>query len=82
MTELLGRAIEVRLGPAGELQSVRTPAGWRAVERIANRWLGETDWWRDAVIRDYRRVLTRDGQCLEIYRDLREDSWHLSRRYD
>ncbi|GAC1338671.1 MAG: hypothetical protein NVSMB29_04820 [Candidatus Dormibacteria bacterium] len=82
MTELFERAIEVRLGPSGELQSVRTPAGWRTVARVVNRWLVETDWWREIVMRDYRRVLTGDGQCLELYRDLGDGSWHLSRRYD
>jgi hypothetical protein len=82
VTELLGEPVAVRLGADGALRAVRTPSGWREVGRTTNRWLVETDWWRRAVRRDYRRCLTRDGECLEVYRDLEEDRWWLARRYD
>lgn len=82
MTELYDLPTEVRLTTDARLQAVRLPEGWRLVERTTNRWRVETDWWRDPVARDYRRCVTRSGECIEVYRDLRTDAWHLARRYD
>ena len=83
MTELYELPTEVRLATDGRrVQAIRLPEGWRLVERTSNRWLVETDWWREPVSRDYRRCLTRSGECVEIYHDLGTDAWHLARRYD
>ena len=82
MTELLCIEVAVRTDAAGALTAVRTPAGWRAVTRTVNRWLVETDWWRDPVRRDYRRCLLAGGDCIELYCDLETGIWSLSRRYD
>ena len=35
----------------------RPPGGWRAVSRVANQWVVETDWWRTPVRRHYVRLL-------------------------
>ena len=43
MTELLSGPAEVRVDAAGELRAVRLAGGWRAVSRVANRWVVETD---------------------------------------
>ena len=58
MTELLAGAAEVRVDPrGGSLRAVRLYGTWRAVSRVANRWVVETDWWRTPVRRrDRRRV--------------------------
>jgi hypothetical protein len=82
VTELLCEPVEVRTDVDGTPLAVHTGGRWRAVERITNRWLVDTDWWRSPVRRDYRRCLTRDGECLELYRDLESGAWVLSRRYD
>jgi len=82
MTELYELPTEVRLAAGGGIQAIRLPEGWRLVERTSNRWLVETDWWREPVSRDYRRCVTRSGECVEVYHDLALDSWHLARRYD
>ena len=82
MTELIGAEVAVRTAADGSLSAVRTPAGWWAVTRTTNRWVVETDWWRAPVRRDYRRCLTADGDCLELYTDLETGTWWLSRRYD
>lgn len=82
MTELFDLPVEVRLGGEGRVEAVRMPEGWRVVERTANRWLVDIDWWRRPVRRDYRRCVLRGGDCVELYRDLETDAWHLARRYD
>jgi hypothetical protein len=82
VTELYELPVEVRTTSDGRVQAVRLPEGWRLVERTTSRWVVETDWWRDPVSRDYRRCLTRSGECVEVYRDRRTGAWHLARRYD
>jgi hypothetical protein len=61
---------------------VRLPRGWRAVLRIANQWIVDTDWWRTPVRRHYVRLLLGGGECIEMYRDLVDGTWYLVRRYD
>lgn len=82
MTELLGTAITVRTTPDGRLQALRLPHGWRAVVRVANQWVVDSDWWRLPVRRHYMRLLLGGGECVEVYRDLGDGTWHLARRYD
>lgn len=82
MTELLCTEVAVRIAADGSLTAVHTSAGWRAVTRTTNRWIVDTDWWRDRVRRDYRRCLLADGDCIELYSDLETGTWWLSRRYD
>jgi hypothetical protein len=82
VTELLDQPTEVRLRPGGEIEAVLLPEGWRLVARTTNRWLVETDWWRQPVRREYHRCLTRrSGDWIELYRDLETGTWHLARRY-
>jgi hypothetical protein len=82
MTELLAEPIEVQLAPDGRIQALCLPEGWRPVARTPGHWRVETDWWREPVERDYRRCITRTGECVEVYLDLRTGTWHLARRYD
>ena len=84
MTELLDGSAEVR-GQGHEQgvpAAVRTEAGWRRIERVATRWVVETDWWRRPVRREYLRCLLAGGECCELYRDLDTGGWSWSRRYD
>ena len=84
MTELLEGAVDVRgegTNPATPT-ALRTEAGWRRVERVATRWVVETDWWRRPVRREYLRCLLAGGECCEVYRDLEGSGWFWSRRYD
>jgi hypothetical protein len=53
----LSGTAEVRVDAAGDLRAVRLAGGWRAVSRVANRWVVETDWWRTPVRRHYVRLL-------------------------
>lgn len=82
MTELLDGAVEVRGDDPSTPAALRTAAGWRRIERVVNRWVVDTDWWRRPVRREYLRCLLEDGECCEIHRDLQEGGWTWSRRYD
>ena len=82
MTELVDVPVEVRPGAGGAVEAVRLPEGWRLVARTTNRWVVETDWWRQPVRREYRRCVTRAGDCIELSLDLDDGRWRLVRRYD
>lgn len=84
MTELLSGPAQVReaAGAADVPEAVYTDAGWRRVERVAARWLVETDWWCQPMRREYLRCLLAGGDCCELYRDLQEGGWYWARRYD
>ncbi|HEX3606159.1 MAG TPA: hypothetical protein VH134_09570 [Candidatus Dormibacteraeota bacterium] len=84
MTELLDdRGVgEVRGGAGGDPVAVRLEGGWRTVARTLNRWVVETDWWREPVRREYRRCLVDGGDCLELCRELGTARWTVVRRYD
>ena len=82
MTELLSGEAEVREGPGGAPLAVRIDGVWRSVSEVALTWRVETDWWRAPVRRDYVRCLLRQGECIDLYRDLETATWRWERRYD
>jgi hypothetical protein len=82
MTELLDGAAEVRTNAQGLPVALRTRTGWRRVIELALTWRVETDWWRMPIGRDYMRCLLADGECVDVYRDLHDGTWHWTRRYD
>ena len=49
---------------------------------VTSVWRVETDWWRTPISRDYLRCLLETGECIEVYRDRRDGTWHSVRRYD
>ena len=57
MTELLDGIADVRFGASGAIRAVRLAGGWSTINRVANQWLVETDWWRTPVRRHYVRLL-------------------------
>ena len=82
MTELLGGAVEVRVGCQAAPTALRFDGSWRELVDIALTWRVETDWWRAPVRRDYVRCLLSGGECVDIYRDLEDGTWYWTRRYD
>lgn len=52
------------------------------VERVANYWRADSDWWRGRIWREYFKVATKTGLLVVIYRNLLTDTWHLERLYD
>ena len=53
-----------------------------AVAGITRRWRVQSDWWREAVWRDYFKLTTDTGLLLILFHDLRSDEWYLQRLYD
>ena len=50
------------------------------IASIDDLWEIEAEWWRDKPIaRRYHRVVTQDGRCVTIFRDLVEGGWYLQR---
>jgi hypothetical protein len=82
VTELLLGGAEVRLNPDGEPAAIRRDGRWLNVIETALVWRVETDWWRVPVCRDYFRCLLAGGECVEVFRNLTDGSWHWARRYD
>jgi hypothetical protein len=82
VTELLEGIVEVRTGADGRPVAIGNGSGWVPVAEVVNAWRVETDWWRIPVGRDYVRCLLDDGDCVDLYRDLKTGAWHRERRYD
>lgn len=85
MTRLLVRGERVEVwGGEG------TPEGfvWRGmphrIERVCNRWRVHTRWWEagGAMWREYWKVTTDRGILCQLYHDLLDGGWFLSRLYD
>jgi len=51
------------------------------VDPIA-RWKVETEWWHQAVIREYWKVVLNSNLLCELYHDLTRDEWFVERVYD
>ena len=52
-----------------------------AVDPIA-RWKVETEWWSQAAVREYWKVLLNNSILCELYHDLSLDEWFVERIYD
>jgi hypothetical protein len=52
------------------------------VDRIANHWRVDLEWWRLRIWRDYFKVTTGTGMLAVVYHDLEHDRWYLQRVYD
>ena len=51
------------------------------VDPIA-RWKVETEWWHQAVVRDYWKVVLNSNYLCELFHDLARDEWFIERVYD
>ena len=49
---------------------------------ICNRWRVDDDWWRTPTVRDYFKLVTRDGLLCTVYLDELRGTWHLERIFD
>jgi hypothetical protein len=66
------------------------PAGfvWRGtshqIEERCNRWRIHTRWWEvgEEIWREYWKVTTDQGVLCQLYHDLLDGRWFLSRVYD
>lgn len=84
MTRLWPDGVLVRVAESSDGVPVRFIWAGQShkVTEITRRWRVKSDWWRDAVWRDYFKLITDTGLLLIIYHDLQNDEWFLQRLYD
>lgn len=70
--------VEVRTDPQGFPVSLKRDQGSpRRVLTVRERWRIDDEWWRDPIRREYHTLVLEDGGLVQVYRDLRENRWHL-----
>lgn len=70
------RRARVRMGEGGRPLAV----DGHPVDSVRESWLIEDRWWTDAPLRRrYWEVVTVDGRCLVVFRDLEEGAWYRQR---
>ena len=70
------RAARVRSGEGGRPLAV----DGHAVDCVRESWLIEDRWWTDRPLRRrYWEVVTTDGRCLVVFRDLERACWFRQR---
>jgi hypothetical protein len=52
------------------------------VTKVYEKWRSVEEWWGKEVSRNYFRVKTNKGIVCDIYRDVPEGGWYLSRIHD
>ena len=82
MTRLLNPPTPV----AVTLNADGTPAfvsgSWTGTVDPIARWRVETEWWNQAVVRDYWKVVLNSNYLCELFHDLTRDEWFIERVYD
>jgi hypothetical protein len=76
--ELLQVKTDITGAPASLLRRGR---GDQIVE-VYDRWRIADLWWQAEVVREYFMVTTGRGLVCDIYRDMRTNTWYLSRIHD
>ncbi|MEJ2753190.1 MAG: hypothetical protein P8169_11030 [Chloroflexota bacterium] len=77
-----GLLLQVDEDGAGAPQWIRWEGQRHSIVNITRHWRVRSDWWREAVWRDYFKLITDSGLLLIIFHDLRSDEWYLQRLYD
>jgi hypothetical protein len=72
--------VQMTLSPEG-MPSFITGEFSGSVDPIA-RWKVETEWWNQAVVREYWKALLNSSLLCELYHDLNSDEWFVERVYD
>ena len=52
------------------------------VTKVYERWQKVEEWWGKEVTRNYFRVKTSKGLVCDIYRDMPDGNWYLSRIHE
>lgn len=77
-----GKLITVTLDEQGCPTAFHWEGQRHPVQKIANQWRVDLDWWRWRIWRDYFKLTTRTGLLVVVYHDLVFDQWFLQRLYD
>jgi DNA polymerase IV len=75
--------IQVELDGEGLPQRLAFGGQTRFVQKIDERWREERQWWdeRQALRRDYFRVMLLDDSLRNIFQDLTDNEWYLDRSW-
>jgi hypothetical protein len=52
------------------------------VTKVYEQWRVAEEWWGKEILKNYFRVKINKGQVYDIYRDMLNDCWYLSKVYD
>jgi hypothetical protein len=52
------------------------------VTKVYEKWRVAEEWWGKEILKSYFRVKTNKGLVYDIYRDMLNDCWYLSKVYD
>ena len=69
--------VEVRENAQQRPLAIRIKGRWLRVGSIDDLCNVDEEWWRERpVVRMYYRVITEDGRCITIFRDLVDGAWY------
>jgi hypothetical protein len=70
------RAVEVQVGDDG----IPIRVGARKIDSVLEDWLVEDRWWTDRPVRRrYLELVTQDGRCVLVFRELLSGRWFTQR---
>jgi hypothetical protein len=52
------------------------------ITKVYEKWRVAEEWWGREILKNYFRVKTNKGLVYDIYRDMLNDSWYLSKVFD
>jgi hypothetical protein len=62
--------------------SLDIDGGRQRVTKVYEKWQKVEEWWGKEMARNYFRVKTSKGIVCDIYRDMPDGGWYLSRIHD
>jgi len=77
-----GDAIAVNLDGRGLPDCLTWRGQDHGIQKVANRWLVDEEWWKKRIWREYFKVITYSGLLMLVYHDLLTGQWYLQRLYD
>lgn len=75
-------AIKVKSTIMGVPISITRRGKLQQVDSVYQHWRVADEWWRKEMARDYFRIRTSGALLCDIYRDMVDDRWYLSRIHD
>ncbi len=82
MTRLVSPPIAVKVTLAADGTPTYISGTWSGSLDPIARWKVETEWWNQAIVREYWKVLLNSGLLCELYFDVSLGEWFVERVYD
>ncbi len=74
--------LKVRVNVQGVPLTLARNGEKQRVTKVYENWQRVEEWWGKEITRNYFRVKTSKGLVCDIYRDMPNGNWYLSRIYD